>query len=172
MIADDDFVFRELLCDILKKQEYIVVEACNGEEAIDLLFGNLDIDLIILDVMMPKYDGWEVLAEIRKYSEVPVMMLTALSDENSEIHSLLTGADDYITKPFSYHILLARLDSLIRKIKKERQSRISIGKIVIEQLTHKVFVNNAEISLNNKEFQLLIYFINNKNSVKSPQQAG
>lgn len=167
LLADDDFVFRELMCDILNKHEYSVLEACNGEEAIDLFFGNTDLDLLILDVMMPVYDGWEVLAEIRKHSEIPVIMLTALNDENSEIHSLLKGADDYISKPFSHKIFLARLDSLVRKIKKERQSEIIAGKLKLDQLTHKVIADNTEVHLNNKEYQLLIYFISNANIVLS-----
>ncbi|WP_330363763.1 response regulator transcription factor [Proteocatella sphenisci] len=167
LIADDDFIFRDLVGDILRKQEYVVLEACNGEEAIDLFFGNTDIDIIILDVMMPLYDGWEVLAEIRKHSDVPVIMLTALGDEESEIHSLLKGADDYITKPFSYQVFLARVDSQVRKIRKERESSLSAGKIEIDRQSHRVTACGEDISLSNKELQLLIYFINNENIVLS-----
>ena len=117
LIADDDKLLRDLLSDILKKQGYTVVKANDGEMAIEIFYNSPDIDLVILDVMMPNIDGWESLKEIRKRSDVPVIMLTALGDEKHEISGLKKGADDYISKPFSYEVLIARIDAILRKVK-------------------------------------------------------
>ncbi|MGK0467692.1 response regulator transcription factor [Clostridium sp.] len=170
LIADDDSIFRELVCDIVKKEGYISVEACDGKQAIDIFFASNDIDLVILDVMMPFYDGWEVLKKIREHSDVPVIMLTALGDEKHEVLGLKKGADDYIAKPFSYEIFIARINTFIRKLKKERLAEIMIGRIKINGATHRVSVWDAEIELNHKEYSLLIYFIENKNRVLSREQ--
>lgn len=116
LVADDDNIFRELLEDILRKNGYHIFPASDGEEAIEKFFKyHSQLDLVILDVMMPEPDGWETLKEIRKYSEIPVMMLTALGDETNEINGLTHGADEYISKPFNYGIFLARVQSLTRK---------------------------------------------------------
>ncbi|WP_297421163.1 response regulator transcription factor [Clostridium sp.] len=170
LIAEDDNIFRDLVCDIIKKEGYIPVEACNGKEAIDIFFSNKDIDLVILDVMMPIYDGWEVLNEIREHSEVPIIMLTALGDEKHELLGLKKGADDYIGKPFSYEIFIARLNNLVKKIKKECSNEITAGKIKINQGTHRVVVDDSEVKLNPKEYNLLIYFVKNVNTVLTREQ--
>jgi len=170
LIAEDDSIFRDLVCDIVRKEGYISVEATDGKEAIDIFFGSKDIDLIILDVMMPIYDGWEVLKEIREHSDVPVIMLTALGDEKNEIFGLKEGADDYIAKPFSYEIFIARLNSLVKKIKKQQFSEIIAGKIKINPVTHKVIVNDLEVDLNRKEYSLLTYFVTNDNRVLTREQ--
>ena len=170
LIAEDDSVFRELVCDIVKKEGYIPVEARDGKEAIDIFFSSNDIDLVILDVMMPIYDGWEVLKEIREHSDVPVIMLTALGDEKNEIFGLKEGADDYIAKPFSYEIFVARLNTIIRKLKKERIDEIIVGKIKIYPVTRKVIVNDLEVELNRKEYSLLTYFVTNINRVLTREQ--
>jgi len=170
LIAEDDSVFRDLVCDIVKKEGYIPVEASDGKEAIDIFFGSKDIDLIILDVMMPIYDGWEVLKEIREHSDVPVIMLTALGDEKNEIFGLKEGADDYISKPFSYEIFVARLNTIVRKLKKERIDEIIVGKIKLYPVTHKVIVNDLEVELNRKEYSLLTYFVTNNNRVLTREQ--
>lgn len=170
LIADDDSIFRELVCDIVKKEGYIPVEACDGKQAIDIFFASNDIDLVILDVMMPCYDGWEVIKEIRERSDVPVIMLTALGDEKHEVLGLKKGADDYIAKPFSYEIFVARINTFIRKLKKECLAEIMIGGIKINGATHRVSVWDGEIELNHKEYSLLIYFIENKNRVLSREQ--
>lgn len=170
LIAEDDLVFRELVCDMVKNEGYITIEACDGQQAIDIFFGSNDIDLIILDVMMPIYDGWEVLKEIRQYSDVPVIMLTALGDEKNEIFGLKEGADDYIVKPFSYEIFIARLNSHVKKIKKQQFSEIIAGKIKINPVTHKVIVNDLEVELNNKEYSLLSYFVKNSDRVLTREQ--
>lgn len=170
LIADDDRILRELLCDILRKQNYHPIEACDGKEAIDIFFSDQKIDLVILDVMMPVYDGWAVLEELRSHSEVPILMLTALGGDHYEIQGLRHGADDYLSKPFSYEVLLARINALLRKTIKARESCIKIGAIEIHQDTHQVIIENTEIILNNKEYNLLVYLIKNANIILSREQ--
>lgn len=170
LIAEDESIFRELVSDIVKKEGYIPVEARDGKEAIDIFFSSNDIDLLILDVMMPIYDGWEVLKEIREHSDVPVIMLTALGDEKNEIFGLKEGADDYIAKPFSYEIFVARINTIVRKLKKERIDEIIVGKIKIYPVTHKVIANDLEVELNRKEYSLLTYFVTNNNRVLTREQ--
>lgn len=162
LIADDDPIFRELIRDMLKKESYIVIEAKNGSDALQAFYDNSGIDLIILDVMMPELSGWEVLDEIRIQSEIPVVMLTALGDERNEIQGLHAGADDYITKPFSYPIFMARIKTLLRKIEKKKTATLHCGELILNQIEHKVFVDEEEVILNNKEYQLLEYFMHNK----------
>lgn len=170
LVAEDDSVFRELVCDIIIKEGYVPVEACDGKEAIDIFFDRNDIDLVILDVMMPVYDGWEVLKEIRGKSDVPVLMLTALGDEKHEVLGLKNGADDYIAKPFSYGIFVARLNNLTKKIKREISNELIVGKIKIKQETHKVTVEGIDVRLNPKEYNLLIYFSKNIKKVLTRDQ--
>lgn len=164
LIADDDDAFRELLGDILKKNGYHVYLAANGKEAVDCFIAyQLEIDLIILDVMMPVLNGWEALNEIREYSEVPIMMLTALGDTTNEIIGLTSGADSYLAKPFNYEVFLARIQSLTRKARKRKFMTHVMGNIKIIEDEHKVFVNENEIPLSNKEYQLLLLFSANPN---------
>ncbi|GAA0077082.1 response regulator transcription factor [Clostridium sp. CTA-5] len=170
LIADDDNVFRELVCDIVRKEGCIPIEACDGQQAIDTYFNLNDIDLLILDVMMPIYDGWEVLTQIREYSDVPIIMLTALGDEKNEVMGFKNGADDYISKPFSYQVFIARLNRLLTKIRKERTDDIIVGDIKINQKAHKVMINDIEIDLNRKEYNLLIYFTQNSGRVLTREQ--
>lgn len=170
LIAEDDNIFRDLVCDIVRKEGYMPIEACDGEEAINMFFNNNDIDLVILDVMMPVYDGWEVLKEIREKSEVPIIMLTALGDEKHEVLGLKKGADDYIGKPFSYEIFVARLNNIVKKIKKKFSDEIAVGNLRIYQRTHKVVIDDEEIKLNPKEYNLLLYLVGNVNTVLSREQ--
>ncbi|NRT91642.1 response regulator transcription factor [Clostridium beijerinckii] len=170
LIAEDDNIFRDLVCDIVRKEGYMPIEACDGEEAINMFFNNNDIDLVILDVMMPVYDGWEVLKEIREKSEVPIIMLTALGDEKHEVLGLKKGADDYIGKPFSYEIFVARLNNIVKKVKKKFSDEIAVGNLRIYQRTHKVVIDDEEIKLNPKEYNLLLYLIGNANTVLSREQ--
>lgn len=164
LIADDDEVFRDLLRDILEKNHYKVLTAGDGKEALDIFWEHeKEIDLVILDVMMPEYSGLEVLMGIRERSEVAVLMLTALGDERSEVNGLSKGADDYIAKPFKYEIFLARVQSLTRKARKIRQSEISIGELKILPTQHKIFINNDEILLSRKEYEILLYLVVNEN---------
>jgi DNA-binding response OmpR family regulator len=169
LIAEDDNIFRDLVCDIVRKEGYMPIEACDGEEAINMFFNNNDIDLVILDVMMPVYDGWEVLKEIREKSEVPIIMLTALGDEKLEVLGLKKGADDYIGKPFSYEIFVARLNNIVKKVKKKFSDEIAVGNLRIYQRTHKVVIDE-EIKLNPKEYNLLLYLVGNINTVLSREQ--
>ena len=170
LVADDDPVLRELVCDIIKKQGYKPVEAANGQQALDIFFGSKGIELLILDVMMPVYDGWEVLKEIREHSEVPVIMLTALGDEKHEVLGLKKGADDYIAKPFSYEVFVARLNTFLRKLKRERLAELIIGDLVINQSAYSVTAGGREVILNRKEYNLLLYLIKNSNRVLTREQ--
>jgi len=170
LVADDDAILRELLCDIILKEGYLPLEAKNGQEAIDLFCAHNDIALVILDVMMPLYDGWEVLKEIRQHSEVAIIMLTALGDEKHEISGLTRGANDYIAKPFSYEVLVARMNALLRKQRKESEAVITLGELIIHQVTHKLFISQEEIPLNRKEYNLLLYLVNNRNHVLTREQ--
>jgi two-component system response regulator ResD len=170
LVADDDPILRELVCDILKKEGLIPIEASDGDQALKLFFGANDIALVILDVMMPVYNGWEVLKEIREHSEVSVIMLTALGDEGHEVLGLKRGADDYITKPFSYEVFVARINSLLRKLKKNYESTHTAGKIRINQATHRMIIADRELELNRKEYYLLLYFVENENKILSREQ--
>lgn len=170
LIADDEIVLRDLLQDILEKNEYDVLAAKDGEKALELFFDVEDIDLIILDVLMPKIDGWKVLKEIREYSNVPIIMLTALSDNKDEIEGLTSGADDYIAKPFSYEVLLARVSTQFRRNYIEQTELLTEGELSINQLKQKVYVNEQFVRLNNKEYQLLIYLVKNKGIVLNRSQ--
>ena len=163
LVVDDESRMRKLVKDFLVKKQYKVLEAGDGEEAIDVFFGNKDISLIILDVMMPKMDGWEVCKEIRKFSKVPIIMLTAKSEENDELKGFELGVDEYISKPFSPKILVARVDAILRRANKiGADMTIEAGDIKVDKAAHIVKVKDKEIELSFKEFELLTYFIENK----------
>jgi len=170
LIADDEQVLRELLSDILEQQGYKVIQTQNGEEALKEFFEEEDIDLVILDILMPKMNGWSVLREIREYSNVPVIMLTALGENKDEVEGFKNGADDYIPKPFSYEVLIARVNAQFRRNNIEQTELLLLGKISVNQLKQKVFVNGKLIQLNNKEYQLLIYLMKNKGIVLNRYQ--
>mgnify|MGYP001244697097 CR=1 FL=1 len=162
LVADDEFRIRKLLADFLVRDGYKVLEAADGEEAIDLLFESKNkIDLVILDVMMPKYDGWFVLERIREFSTVPVIMLTARSDESDQLKGFKLGADDYVTKPFSPSILMARINKILKRDSTEA-SELNFGQIRMSLASREVFVKENKIELTPKEFELLKYFIDNK----------
>ena len=163
LVVDDESRMRKLVKDFLVKKQYKVLEAGDGEEAIEVFFVNKDISLIILDVMMPKMDGWEVCKEIRKFSKVPIIMLTAKSEENDELKGFELGVDEYISKPFSPKILVARVDAILRRANKiGADMTIEAGDIKIDKAAHIVKVKDKEIELSFKEFELLTYFIENK----------
>ena len=162
-MVDDESRMRKLVNDFLSRKNYEVIEACDGEEAIDKFYGDKDISLVILDVMMPKMDGWEVCREIRKNSSVPIIMLTAKSEENDELTGFECGADEYISKPFSPKILTARVDALVRRTYQIDNSEIiEIGGIEIDKAAHIVRIDGNEIELSYKECELLTYFVENK----------
>ncbi len=164
LVVDDESRMRKLVKDFLSKKGYEVCEASNGEEAIDLFYkNNNDISLLILDVMMPKMDGWEVMREIRKTSKVPVIMLTAKSDESDELHGFDLGADEYITKPFSPKILVARVEAILRRSQGgQTDGIIKVGDITMDKNAHEVRVGDEIIDLSFREFELLAYFIENQ----------
>ncbi|PKK94836.1 MAG: DNA-binding response regulator [Tenericutes bacterium HGW-Tenericutes-5] len=162
LIVDDEFRIRKLLADFLVREGYKVLEAEDGEEALDILFETgKKVDLVILDVMMPKYDGWFVLERIREYMTIPVVMLTARSDEYDQLKGFKLGADDYVTKPFSPGVLVARVNKLLSKTTKDLTD-INFGVIKIDMASRKVFVADDLVNLTPKEFELLRYFIDNK----------
>lgn len=163
LMVDDESRMRKLVSDFLTRKGYIVIEAGDGEEALDRFYADKDISLVILDVMMPKMNGWDVCREIRKNSKVPIIMLTAKSDESSELNGFECGADEYIAKPFSPKILTARVDALIRRSYSIDSSEVTdVGGIIIDKAAHIVKVDGQEIDLSFKEFELLTYFVDNK----------
>lgn len=163
LMVDDESRMRKLVSDFLTRKGYIVIEAGDGEEALDRFYADKDISLVILDVMMPKMNGWDVCREIRKNSKVPIIMLTAKSDELSELNGFECGADEYIAKPFSPKILTARVDALIRRSYSIDSSEVTdVGGIIIDKAAHIVKIDGQEIDLSFKEFELLTYFVDNK----------
>jgi DNA-binding response OmpR family regulator len=162
LVVDDEFRIRKLLVDFLKRDDYDTIEAKDGEEALDLLFDSKEeVDLIILDVMMPKYDGWYVLESIREYMTTPVVMLTARSDEYDQLKGFKLGADDYVTKPFSPSVLMARINKILNKDINDVES-LDFGVIHMDLASRQVYIEKEKIDLTPKEFELLRYFINNK----------
>lgn len=161
LIADDEARMRKLVKDFLTKNNYYVIEAENGEQAIDLFFADKDISLVILDVMMPKLDGWQVCREIRAQSKVPIIMLTAKSDERDELQGFDLGVDEYITKPFSPSILVARVEAILRRTHLKSDDCIEINGIKIDRSAHIVTIDGNPIDLSVKEFELLTYFVTN-----------
>ncbi len=163
LVVDDESRMRKLVHDFLARNNYDVIEAANGEEALDIFYEDKDIALIILDVMMPKMDGWEVCAEIRRNSKVPIIMLTAKGEERDELQGFELGVDEYISKPFSPKILTARVDAIIRRAySKDAGEIIEIGGIEMDKSAHVVKIDGQKIDLSFKEFELLEYFIDNK----------
>ncbi|MBE5952835.1 MAG: response regulator transcription factor [Lachnospiraceae bacterium] len=163
LVVDDESRMRKLVRDFLVKNGYLVVEASNGEEAVDIFMTNKDIALIIMDVMMPKLDGYQASEEIRKMSDVPIIMLTAKSNEIDELKGFEIGVDEYITKPFSPKILVARVGAVLkRSITTEDEQKISVGGIKMDIAAHQVFVDDELIDLSYKEFELLNYFLINQ----------
>ena len=163
MIVDDEPRLRKLVKDFLIKNGYIVVEAADGEEAYNIFTSTNDIALIIMDVMMPKMDGYETAKAIRELSDVPIIMLTAKSTERDELKGFEIGIDEYITKPFSPQILVARVGAVLRRSNTDSgQDTIEAGGIVIDKVAHQVTIDGEVIDLSFKEFELLEYFLNNQ----------
>ena len=161
LVVDDETRMRKLVKDFLVKNNYDVIEAEDGEKAVDIFFNSNDIALIILDVMMPKMDGWQVCKEIRAYSKVPIIMLTAKSDEKDELMGFEYGVDEYISKPFSPKILVARVEAILRR-SNNLEEVLEAGGIVLDKTAHQVTVDGKPIELSYKEFELLEYFVTNK----------
>ena len=163
LVVDDESRMRKLVRDFLEKKNFQVLEAGDGEEAMDIFYEEKDIALILLDVMMPKMDGWEVCREIRKNSKVPIIMLTARGDERDELLGFDLGVDEYISNPFSPKILVARVEAILRRTGQDAGGDVlSAGGIVIDKAAHQASVDGEPMELSFKEFELLTYFLENQ----------
>ena len=163
LVVDDESRMRKLVRDFLVRSNFEVVEAENGEQAVEIFFEDKNIDLIVLDVMMPRMDGWQTCKQIREYSKVPIIMLTAKSDERDELQGFDLGVDEYITKPFSPKILVARIEAILRRTTVyNKTEKLICGSIEIDKVAHQVMIDGCLIDLSYKEFELLTYFVENK----------
>lgn len=163
LVVDDEARMRKLVKDFLVKADYAVLEAQDGSEAMEIFYANKDISLLILDVMMPHMDGWEVCREVRSLSQVPIIMLTARSDERDELLGFELGVDEYISKPFSPKILVARVEAILRRsMGQSEEAKLEDGGIVLDKAAHVVTIGGEPVELSYKEFELLAYFMENK----------
>ena len=166
LIVDDESRMRKLIKDFLDREGYQVLEAADGMEAMDVFYANRDVALMILDVMMPRMDGWAVCREVRESSTVPIMMLTARSEERDELKGFELGVDEYIAKPFSPKILVARVNALLKRVNGGASGgTINAGGIEIDKAAHIVKIDGQEVDLSVKEFELLVYFVENQRIV-------
>lgn len=163
LVVDDESRMRKLVRDFLVRNNYEVIEAEDGAKAVDIFFEQKDIALILLDVMMPHMDGWQVCREIREYSKVPIIMLTAKSDEKDELQGFQLGVDEYIVKPFSPKILVARVEAVLRRTSAAASENpiLSAGRIQVDKAAHIVTIDGRQVDLSYKEFELLTYFMEN-----------
>ncbi|MCM1257546.1 MAG: response regulator transcription factor [Roseburia sp.] len=162
LVVDDESRMRKLVKDFLMRNNFDVLEAGDGETALDLFYKDKEIALIILDVMMPKMNGWDVCREIREVSKVPIIMLTAKGDESDELLGFELGVDEYISKPFSPKILVARVEAILRRSNKlTEEESVEMGGIKIDKMAHMVTVDGERVDLSYKEFELLAYFVEN-----------
>ena len=163
LVVDDESRMRKLVRDFLEREGFCVLEAENGLEAVDRFYEEKDIALIILDVMRPKMDGWGVCREIRKESKVPIIMLTARGDERDELQGFELGVDEYIAKPFSPKILVARVGAILRRTNAlQAEEIVDAGGILVDKAGHEVKIEGKNIELSFKEFELLLYFVENQ----------
>ena len=163
LVVDDESRMRKLVKDFLLKSNYDVLEAEDGAQALDIFFEQKDIALIVLDIMMPKVDGWQVCREVRAYSKVPIIMLTAKADERDELQGFELGIDEYISKPFSPKILVARIEAILRRTNQISTNEIlEAGGITINKAAHIVIIDGTQVELSYKEFELLSYLIENR----------
>lgn len=171
LVADDEALIRRLVCDFLHKSGYETVEAVNGADAIEKFNSNKDISLVICDIMMPEADGWEVCKRIRQVSTVPLLMLTARSQEFDELMSFESGADDFVTKPFSPTVLMKRVEALIKRSSVSSQpdpsELIKIGSLIIDIPAHSVSVNGIGVDLTIKEYNILLKLCSNPGRIFS-----
>ncbi len=169
LLADDEERWRRLVGDFLRNEGYQVIEAINGQEAVELVRTDSDIDLVILDIMMPVLDGVQACQLIRGFSQIPIIMLTAKSDEDSEVMGFVCGADEYISKPVKFPVFIARVKALLKRSVSVRSS-VEVAGICIDPDAHTVKVDGQEVSLTPREFELLLYVAQNKNIALSRQQ--
>ena len=170
LVVDDEQRMRKLVRDFLVREDFQVMEAADGESAVDIFLSEKNIDLVILDVMMPKMDGWQVCREIRQYSKVPIIMLTARGSENDELQGFGLGVDEYISKPFSPKILVARVQAILRRAYASMEDMIEYGGISLNRSAHEVMIDGKKIDLSYKEFELLAYFMENKDIALSRER--
>jgi two-component system, OmpR family, response regulator ResD len=170
LIADDEERIRRLVADFLKNEGYSILEAENGAKAIEIFNHNQDIDLVILDVMMPEYDGWTVCKEIRKNSKVPIIILTAKIEESDELYGFVLGADEYITKPFNPLILVARINVILKRMDHVNEDILTYDGITIDKVKRIISINGERTDLSPKEYELLIYLVHNKGIALSRDQ--
>ena len=162
MIVDDEERIRKIVRDFLEKEHFAVLEAADGGQAMELFYGNPDVALILLDVMMPNMDGWQVCREIRETSQVPIIMLTARADERDELKGFEIGVDEYIAKPFSPKVLMARVTAILRRTAAMPEEALTCGEIKLDRTAHEVTVDGGRVDLSYKEFELLAYFMENQ----------
>ena len=170
LMVDDEARMRKLVKDFLAIKGYRVIEAEDGEQAVDIFFKEKDIGLVILDVMMPKMDGWEVCRTLRRYSQVPIIMLTARSEERDELLGVELGVDEYISKPFSPKILVARIEAILRRGNAGTGEILEAAGIRVDKDAHEASVDGQPVDLSNKEFELLIYFMENQGMALSREK--
>ena len=171
LVVDDESRMRKLIRDFLEREGYQILEAADGVEAMDRFYSEKDISLIILDVMMPRMDGWQVLREVREHSKVPVMMLTARTEEQNELKGFELGVDEYVAKPFSQKILVARVRALLKRARNAvEEAAVNAGGIVLDKAAHIVTIDGTPIDLSVKEFELLAYFLENQKMALSREK--
>ena len=170
LVVDDEQRMRKLVKDFLVREDFQVLEAADGESAVDIFLEEKNINLVILDVMMPKMDGWQVCREIRQYSRVPIIMLTARGSEDDELRGFELGVDEYISKPFSPKILVARVQAILRRANASSEDVIDFGGILLNRSAHEVTIDGKKIDLSFKEFELLAYFMENKDIALSRER--
>ncbi len=171
LVVDDESRMRKLVKDFLTREGYEVLEAADGAEALDIFYEDKDISLLILDIMMPNVDGLEVVKEVRESSKVPIIMLTAKGDERDELQGFEYGVDEYISKPFSPKILVARVNAILRRSNVlESEDKIEAAGIILDKAAHQVIVDGKKIELSYKEFELLAYFMENRNIALSREK--
>ncbi len=171
LVVDDESRMRKLVKDFLEREGHTIIEAADGMEAMDVFYKQKDIALIILDVMMPKMDGWQVCREVRALSQMPIMMLTARGEERDELQGFELGVDEYISKPFSPKILVARVNAILKRgCSTISEDLIDAGGIVIDKAAHIVTIEDVPIELSVKEFELLTYFVENQKMALSREK--
>ena len=170
LVVDDEARMRKLVKDFLANKGFYVEEAGDGEEAVDKFFAQKDIALVLLDVMMPKMDGWEVCRTLRRYSQVPIIMLTARSEERDELLGFELGVDEYISKPFSPKILVARIEAILRRGNAGTGEILEAAGIRVDKDAHEASVDGQPVDLSNKEFELLTYFMENQGMALSREK--
>lgn len=170
LVVDDEQLIRKLVGDFLKKQGYLIIEADTGKKALDIFGQQKDIDLILLDIMLPEYDGWTVCKEIRKTSSVPIIMLTARSEEFDQLFGFEIGADEYIVKPFSPNILVAKVNAMLRRLSPVTNKIKTYDTLKIDDSAHIVTLEDKSIELSPKEYELLLFLVDNYGLVLSREQ--